>query len=789
MNIITHKTQTAEEFLAKKANAFQKLKSGERHNALYGLAKAAYHAGYDTQDSLQTYLLTVYDKCSGCTDIADIAATVKKIIANAGVSDEVGTVTSKSPKKVADAKKIAAAHQPFWEKWSNEILKSSFNVPFIDDVPKADLDAARKEIIDSILPDMNDTFFFVGDKKSDKQENSYITSEYNASILELSPLYCPNPLSAKSRKKEKCKRVKYLTLELDEALAPLKVAANSNAGMEELLEQQIKLWIHLKDKLPVKSLVYSGNKSIHALIAVDATVEELDAKRQELINVYSELHFDTANIDAVRKTRMPFGIRYVAEGENGTLRDIDKAKYLAKLASVFGPEAKTARDKLAELGIDTKNMKNVARLQDCLYWQQNIEHISLDKFIAKLQDIVNEFLPTYDNKFEQAAERHEYLPMTQKHFEDYLTFKGYSIYTDDITRQPVFKGFPVDNPNTIANQILDDWHELANKFPAADKIKLCIDQTLAANHVNGVLEWLDAIDWDGTSRLEDIFKILHLYDNFSKTLVRKWLVQCIAMLENGKDNQYGIDGVLTLIGKQGDGKTSFFRKLVPSSKRKDWFSEGRSLDTENTDSRRQLTKGWIMELGEVDSTTKKEQSSLKALLTASVDEIRKPYQVYAETTYRHVSICASVNKEEYLRDETGNRRWWSIRITQPIDLDAMNQLDIAQLWAEIKHEWDNSDKEKQDAFRLTAEERTKLEDLNKGQREDVGYEDKIRNEFNFGADKSLWRWLTLEQITNILLEGRGSRPEKTIIKRSLTALGIDHKKPQNIDNYFLPPSR
>ena len=790
MNLINYKSQTANEILTKKAKEFQNLKSGERHTKLYGLAMAAYYAGYDTQDSLQAYLLGVYDQCVGGADIADVTATVKKIISNAGISQsEIGTATNKTPKKMTDAKKIAEVHTPFWQKWSEEILKSSLNIPFVDNVPKADLDAARVEVVESILGDMHDSFFFVGNKKSDKQDNSYIANGYNASILELSPLYCPNPLTEKMRKKEKCKHVNYLVLEMDEAMAPLKAAANSDAGMEEFLNQQIKLWIYLKNKLPVKSLVYSGNKSIHALIAVDTTVEELDAKRQELINVYSELHFDTANIDAVRKTRMPFGIRYFAEGENGTLQDIDNAKYLAKLASGFGLEAKTARDKLAEMQIDVKNMKIVARLQDCLFWEHDIEHISLDKYINKLQDIVNEFLPSSENKFEQALERHEFLPMTQKNFEDYLKFKNYKIYTDEITRMPMFQGFPIDNPNTVTNQILDDWHALANKFPAAEKVKLCVDQALAANHINSVLEWLENIEWDGTSCLDTIFEILHLHDDLSKTLLKKWLVQCVAMLENGKDNQYGIDGVLTLIGKQGDGKTSFFRKLVPTGKQKDWFAEGRSLDTENTDSRRQLTKGWIMELGEVDSTTKKEQSSLKALLTASVDEIRKPYQVYAETTYRHVSICASVNKEEYLRDETGNRRWWSVKISEPIALDSMNKLDIEQLWAEIKHIWDNSDKEKQDAFRLSGEERILLEERNKEQREDAGYEDRIRFKFNFEADKSAWKWLTLEQIASMLLEGNVNRTEKTVINRSLIALKLEHKKPHNIQQYLLPPLR
>ncbi len=788
MNLINFTNLNAEDGLCRKAEEFKKLKSGERHNKLYGLAVAAYYAGYDTQESLKAYLLSVYDECSGGADVEDVEATTKKIIANAG-GEIVETSKSCGAKKKSsmDAKKNADKHKEYWLQWCRDILQHPITVSDEGDLSNAELEEKRKEAVASICGDMKDLYFFVGDKRTDRQDNSYITDGYNPGILEYSPLFCSNPLSAKNRKKSNCTHVNYLVLEMDEAMAPLTSPANTEAGMEELIEQQLHLWDALKDKLPIKSITYSGNKSLHALIAVDTTVEELELKRQELVAAYTELHFDIANIDAVRKTRIPWGFRYFAQGEDGALLDIDTAKYLQKVASGYGIKAKEARDKLNTLKIKSNNIKCVGRFQDCLLLRDDIEHISLDTFIAKLKAIVDEFLPTADNAFEQALARRDNIPMTQHNFEEYLKFKNRKIYTDEITRLPIFKGFAVDNPNTIPNQILDDWYSLADKFPSAEKVKLCIEQTLAAHHVNSVLEWLDTIEWDGTSRLGHIYSILHINDNFSQTLVKKWLVQCVAMLENGINTQYGIDGVLTLIGKQGDGKTSFFRKLIPIEKQKDWFAEGRSLDTENTDSRRQLTRGWIMELGEVDSTTKKEQSSLKALLTASVDEIRKPYQVYADTTYRHVSVCASVNKEEYLRDETGNRRWWSIRITQPIDLDAMSQLDIAQLWAEIKHEWDNSDKVKQDAFRLTTEERIKLENINSCQREDAGFEELIKERFEFGADKNSWTAWTLEKICSELLHYPPKPADKKMMSRSLEALKLKVTRPHNVKHFILPP--
>lgn len=778
----------ADVILQKKEEKFKKLNSGERHNKLYGLAVAAYYAGYDTHESLRTYLLSVYDQCSGMADAADVESTTKKIIANAGgeisASIKATNITTKVTKDIFN---LAAKHKNLWQKWCTEILTKPLSISDCGNFGKKELDAMQVEAVEAIVGDMTDAYFFIGNKYSDKDSYSYVTKGYNTSRLDGAPLFCPNPLTAKSRKKANCKHVHHLVLEMDDVLKPLTAEANTAAGMDEAMKQQLHLWTHLMPKLPVRSLIYSGNKSIHAIIAVDTTLEELEHKRQELAAAYAELHFDIANIDAVRKTRMPFGVRYFVQGEDGALIDYDTAQNLSKIASGYGDEAKDARDKLKNLKIDTKNIKCVGRLQDCYYYNPQIEAISLNEFIQKLKNIANEFLPTSANIFEQALERHDTLPMTQQNFDAYLQYKNYKIYTDDITRLPVFKGFAVNNPNSIANQILDDWYSLSEKFPPVEKVKLCINQTLASNHVNSVAEWLATIQWDGHSRLPDIYSILHLADDFSKILVKKWLIQCVAMVENGENNPYGIDGVLTLIGKQGDGKTSFFRKLIPCAKQKDWFAEGRALDTENVDSKRQLTKGWIMELGEVDSTTKKEQSSLKALLTASVDEIRRPYQEYADTTYRHVSVCASVNKEEYLRDETGNRRWWSVKISVPIDLAAMSELDIAQLWAEVKNIWDNSDKIKQDAFRLNYDERLQLEEINSCQREDAGYEEMIKNKFDFAKPTETWERLTLEQICEKLFPYSLKVPEKRMLSRSLEALKIEITRPHNKKHYMMPP--
>ena len=75
----------------------------------------------------------------------------------------------------------------------------------------------------------------------------------------------------------------------------------------------------------------------------------------------------------------------------------------------------------------------------------------------------------------------------------------------------------------------------------------------------------------------------------------------------------------------------------------------------------------LCELGELDSTLKREQSSLKAFITQPLDTIRMPYAEKATKTPRRTSFCGTVNPQDYLRDETGSRRFWTIPVTKLIN--------------------------------------------------------------------------------------------------------------------------
>ena len=99
----------------------------------------------------------------------------------------------------------------------------------------------------------------------------------------------------------------------------------------------------------------------------------------------------------------------------------------------------------------------------------------------------------------------------------------------------------------------------------------------------------------------------------------------------------------------------------------------------------------------------------------------------------------------------------------------------------------NSDKHKQDTFRLSGEERRQLDMRNEGQRADTGFENDIREHFNFSAPPEKWMYLTVNQVASTVIEGNAGKNDKINLRRSLEALHLKKKNPKNVPHYLLPP--
>ena len=109
--------------------------------------------------------------------------------------------------------------------------------------------------------------------------------------------------------------------------------------------------------------------------------------------------------------------------------------------------------------------------------------------------------------------------------------------------------------------------------------------------------------------------------------------------------------------------------------------EGAKLNLASTDSIRQATGAWLCELGEVGGTLKQsDRNDLKNFITASIDEYRTPYARQAKQYPRRTFFACTVNDEEFLRDDTGNRRFVVIEIEKT---DYNHSIDVDMLWGEL----------------------------------------------------------------------------------------------------------
>ena len=337
--------------------------------------------------------------------------------------------------------------------------------------------------------------------------------------------------------------------------------------------------------------------------------------------------------------------------------------------------------------------------------------------------------------------------------------------------------------NNIPTLIRDVCKKAAVSGVSKDAIMDSLTLINDRERFNPVLDMLNSTQWDGQDRLPIVYGILGKSDPLSKTLIKKWLWQCIAMAHNDSKKPYGADGVLTLTGSQGLGKTSFFRWLAMNSS---WFVEGVSLDMKNKDSIVRAVRGLITELGELDGTLRKDLANLKAFLTQPTDDIRLPYARSSVERPRHTSFCATVNQDEFLKDETGNRRFWTVPV-ETIDLPLMRKLDTAwirQLWAQMLIIF----KSNPQGFRLTAGERHQLEEVNAEHMQPLPYEEEVMNLLDFGLPVEKWAAVSAAQVAEKMYPRTDAgRIGRVLAKLSRTDARIKRLgRINNLRTYLLP---
>ena len=343
---------------------------------------------------------------------------------------------------------------------------------------------------------------------------------------------------------------------------------------------------------------------------------------------------------------------------------------------------------------------------------------------------------------------HDIDDLNESSFEKILEYLGINIKYNIITKRIVITGMPdkyalSDLYSILPIYLKDILRNKGIKINETKKIEEFILLEISKNNFNPILELLNSNEWDGIDRFQEICNIFNLSKDLDKILLTKWLKQTIAMLLNDLKKPFGAEGILTLQGKQGIGKSRAISLLALNP---EWIADGIVIDMNNKESIIKATSRWICELGEVDDTLKKEQSALKAFITSPEDDIRPPYAKTSIRRARNTSFCASVNPISFLKDEE-NRRFWVIHV-ENIDYKKLEEFGynwILQLWlqayAEVKKDIN--------CFRLTDQEKNLLKESNLKFTEFLPYEEELLNLIDFdGKNKTIWT--NKEIISNFL---------------------------------------
>lgn len=211
-------------------------------------------------------------------------------------------------------------------------------------------------------------------------------------------------------------------------------------------------------------------------------------------------------------------------------------------------------------------------------------------------------------------------------------------------------------------------------------------------HFHPVRDYLDGLPpWDGIPRVEDIFiRYMKAEDcDYVRSVTRKTFAAAVARIYVPGTK---FDCVTVLDGDQGIGKSSIVRDLVGA----EYYSETLSLtDMDDKSGAEKLQGFWAVEIGELAGMKKADIERVKAFLSTSDDKYRPSYGRVVESHPRQCIIIATVNGERgYLRDITGNRRFWVIKLhqkKQKIDWN-FDEAFRAQFWAEAKEIWSSGEK-------------------------------------------------------------------------------------------------
>jgi hypothetical protein len=175
--------------------------------------------------------------------------------------------------------------------------------------------------------------------------------------------------------------------------------------------------------------------------------------------------------------------------------------------------------------------------------------------------------------------------------------------------------------------------------------------------IHPVIEWLESLKWDGKPRVNTWIKDFcegEAEEPYLSEISRKFV---LAMVKRVFEPGCQWDYVLVLEGKQGKFKSSIARALAGDK----WFMDNLP-DLKDKDSMLNLQGKWLIELGELTNVKRSDHNLVKAYLVRRTDTVRPHYGRLMSDVPRQSVFIGTVNEGQYLKDPTGNRRFWPVKV-------------------------------------------------------------------------------------------------------------------------------
>lgn len=228
------------------------------------------------------------------------------------------------------------------------------------------------------------------------------------------------------------------------------------------------------------------------------------------------------------------------------------------------------------------------------------------------------------------------------------------------------------------NKIYYDCQEQFNLCVGIDEWHRFVAHEARLHSFHPVIEYLDGLKWDGKDRIETwLIDTAGVKDTPYTRAVSKLVL--IGAVRRVRQPGCRFQEMLVLISpQQGKGKSTAIAALCPN---RSWFTDDLPLSADAKTFIERINGKWIIEAAELKGMRNSDVEHLKALLSRERDMARMSYDRIPKEHLRQSIIIGTTNALHFLRDSTGNRRFWPLHLGKSIDKDEIMRIRD-QLWAE-----------------------------------------------------------------------------------------------------------